>query len=137
MNNDDDDGPDAPNPNATTGKILLIVGLAALVGLIIFFLGTTIFTQRSPQLQAPTATSTVTIIYLGLYGTTGLLLIRNIFRVVEFSQGWCAPIPLALVAVWLPCSCWGILSYTFRTGLMRKLVLKFMWAQVHVACHWP
>lgn len=83
-----DDAPDAYNPNANAGKVLLIVGLAALVGLMGFFLFTTIYAHRSPQLQVPGRPFNVRIVYLTLYLTTGLLLVRNIFRVIEFSQGW-------------------------------------------------
>ena len=82
-----DDGPNAPNPNASTGKVLLIVGLAALVGLIFFFLATTIYVQTRPQFQLPGAPAAATI-FVGIYATIGLLLIRNIFRVIEFSQGF-------------------------------------------------
>ncbi|KAK9808269.1 hypothetical protein WJX73_005405 [Symbiochloris irregularis] len=75
-------------PHATLGKILLIVGLATLVALIFFFLCTTVYVQKSRQLQVPELRPSLQTVFLGLYATTTLLLIRNTFRVVEFSMGW-------------------------------------------------
>ena len=87
--------PDEPPSNSGAGKALLIAGLASLVVLISFFLCTTLYVRRSPRLQVPgLAALNMRLVFVGLYLTTGLLLLRNIFRVVEFSQGWCAPLPL-------------------------------------------
>lgn len=87
-------GTDGPPPNAGAGKGLLIAGLVALVVLIAFFLCTTAYVQCSPMMQVPECRPTMRLIFLGLYATTVLLLIRNIFRVVEFSNGWCVDLPL-------------------------------------------
>lgn len=38
-------------PHAQAGKALLIIGLAALVGIICFFMATVIYAHRSPHLQ--------------------------------------------------------------------------------------
>lgn len=75
-------------PHAQLGKILLIVGLSALVALLGFFLCTTVYVHKSRQLQVPELRMSMQFIFTGLYATTGLLLIRNTFRVVEFSMGW-------------------------------------------------
>ncbi|KAK9791853.1 hypothetical protein WJX73_004916 [Symbiochloris irregularis] len=81
-------GNTGPPVNAGAGKGLLIAGLVTLVVLIAFFLCTTIYVQRNPQMQVPECRPTMRLIFLGLYATTILLLIRNTFRVVEFSNGW-------------------------------------------------
>ena len=79
---------DTSAPHAQLGKILLIVGLSALVALLGFFLCTIVYVHKSRQLQVPELKMSLQFIFSGLYATTGLLLIRNTFRVVEFSMGW-------------------------------------------------
>jgi len=78
---------DGPPKNEALGKALLIIGLVALVVLIICYLATAIFVcikpdygvQHSPSLKK---------LFAALYACTILLLTRNIFRLIEFSQGW-------------------------------------------------
>ncbi|KAK9861805.1 hypothetical protein WJX84_011669, partial [Apatococcus fuscideae] len=89
ISSSNNDGPGSKSSSASTqntGRIMLIVGLAALVLVIIFFLGTLIFvsTSQTYRINVPALRP----VYLGLYLTVGLLLIRNIFRLIEFSQGW-------------------------------------------------
>ncbi|KAK9843110.1 hypothetical protein WJX74_007151 [Apatococcus lobatus] len=81
-----DDGPGGGGNSQTVGRILLIIGLAALVCVIIFFLTTLIYVSTSPiyRVNAPALKP----VYAGLYITVALLLIRNIFRLIEFGQGW-------------------------------------------------
>lgn len=99
-----------PPPAAGAGRVLLIVGLAALVILIGFFLLTTIYVQLNPQFHVPEA-PTIRTVFLGIYVTTALLLARNIFRVIEFSFGFYGKISRAerwmyifdslLIVLWL------------------------------------
>lgn len=78
--------PAADGSNQRVGRVLLIVGLAALVCVILFFLATLIYVSTSAiyRVQAPALRP----VYAGLYLTVALLLIRNIFRLIEFGQGW-------------------------------------------------
>ena len=78
---------DGVNQNESAGKALLIVGLVALVVLIAIYWATAIYVHASPAYgvrQSPN----LRWLFPVLYVCTALLLTRNIFRLIEFSQGW-------------------------------------------------
>ena len=81
-----DPGTTDTNNGQNSGRVLLIIGLAGLVVLIFFFLATLVYVSRSAtyRIDAPALRP----VYAGLYITVALLLIRNIFRLIEFGQGW-------------------------------------------------
>jgi hypothetical protein len=78
---------DGPPKNETLGKALLIIGLVALVILIICYLGTAVFVCIKPAYGIKDSPS-LQKLFGALYACTILLLTRNIFRLIEFSQGW-------------------------------------------------
>lgn len=73
--------------NGNSGKVLLIVGLAALVLLIMSYLVTAIYVNRSPLYEVRQSPN-LQRVFWALYTCTTLLLVRNIFRLIEFSQGF-------------------------------------------------
>ena len=73
--------------NLNSGRVLLLLGLVALVVLIISYLITAIYVSRSPQYAIKSSPS-MQKLFPVLYVCTSLLLIRNIFRLVEFGQGF-------------------------------------------------
>ena len=78
---------DGVNQNAQSGRALLIVGLVALVVLIGCYGITSVYVARSP-LYAIKDSYNLRRLFPALFACTGLLLIRNIFRLVEFCQGF-------------------------------------------------
>ncbi len=73
--------------NLGSGRTLLIIGLVALVVLVISYLITAIYVNLSPR-YAIKSSPNMRKLFPVLYVCTSLLLIRNIFRLVEFSQGF-------------------------------------------------
>ena len=73
--------------NIGSGRVLLIVGLVALVVLIICYLVTAIYVNLSPA-YAIKSSPIMRKLFPVLYVCTSLLLIRNIFRLIEFGQGF-------------------------------------------------
>ena len=79
--------------NQTAGKALLIVGLVALVLLIVCYGATAIYVHISP-LYGIRQSRNMRWLFPVLYACTILLLIRNVFRLIEFAQGWYGSIAL-------------------------------------------
>ena len=75
------------NQNLAAGRVLLILGLVALVVLIACYGFTSIYVARSPKYSVQQSPN-LRRLFPALFTCTGLLLIRNIFRLVEFSQGF-------------------------------------------------
>ena len=73
--------------NLNSGRILLLLGLVALVVLILCYLLTAIYVNLSPR-YAIKSSPNMRKLFPVLYTCTSLLLIRNIFRLVEFGQGF-------------------------------------------------
>lgn len=75
--------------NAHFGKILLLVGLSIQLALMVLFLAFTAYVNKATDLLVFGKNhKSLHMIYIGLYATTGLLVGRNIFRFVEFIQGF-------------------------------------------------
>lgn len=79
--------PDSAPKNTGAGRALLIIGLAFLVALMISYLVTTIYVNFSPAFEVRKSRNLV-YLFCALYASTTLLLIRNIFRLIEFADGW-------------------------------------------------
>ena len=77
--------------NLNSGRVLLLLGLVALVVLIICYLVTAIYVNLSPKYSIKSSPS-MRKLFPVLYTCTSLLLIRNIFRLIEFGQGFNGPI---------------------------------------------
>ena len=73
--------------NINSGRILLLIGLVALVVLILCYLTTAIYVNLSPRYAIKSSPS-MRKLFPVLYTCTSLLLIRNIFRLIEFGQGF-------------------------------------------------
>lgn len=123
---------DGPPSSGQAGKILLILGLAFLVVIIATFLTNAIYVnvrseygiRKSRDLQA-----LFTILYL----TTFLLLIRNVFRLVEFAGGFYGSIAtkekyfytLDSLMVVLILFSFGLFNYGFfLNAFERKIAVK-------------
>jgi hypothetical protein len=76
-----------PPKNAALGVELLIVGLIALVLLIVCYFCTAIYVHIKP-IYGIRRSPSMTRLFSVLYACSSLLLILNIFRLVEFSQGF-------------------------------------------------
>lgn len=75
------------NDTLKSGRALLIVGLVALVVLMLCYGITAVYVNRSPLYDVKHSHN-LRRLFPVLYVCTGLLLIRNIFRLVEFAQGF-------------------------------------------------
>ena len=75
------------NDTAATGKTLLLVGLAFLVAIIICFLLNALFVSVKKE-YGVWQNRHLTRLFIVLYTSTALLLIRNVFRLVEFASGF-------------------------------------------------
>lgn len=78
---------DGVNQNEQAGKALLIVGLVALVLLIALYWATAVYIHVNPRYSIRQSPN-MRWLFPVLYACTVLLLTRNIFRLIEFSQGW-------------------------------------------------
>jgi hypothetical protein len=80
---------DGPPKTAGSGKVLLLIGLALQVLFLIIFVAFMIVVfRRAKQLVTQGQARQLNKVYFGLFATSLLLSVRNIFRLVEFSQGW-------------------------------------------------
>lgn len=70
-----------------TGTNIMLAGLALQLGFFTTFTLLVIYTHSSPQFGLG-SDPTLRKVYICLYSTITLMFIRNIFRVVEFAQGW-------------------------------------------------
>lgn len=71
----------------TAGKVLLIMGLAFLVIIIFTFMLNAIYVHRRPEYGIMQSRS-MSRLFLVLYITTALLMVRNVFRLIEFADGF-------------------------------------------------
>lgn len=102
------------------GKALLIVGLALLIVVLVTFVANTIFVCVRPEYGVRQSRNLITIFAI-LFLSTGLLLIRNIFRLAEFIGGFYGNIAIQekyfysmdSMMVVLVLFCFGIFNYGF------------------------
>ena len=78
---------DGVNRNQSVGRALLIVGLVFLVVVIVCFLLNAVFVSVTKE-YGVWQSRNLTYLFVVLYFTTTLLLIRNLFRLIEFAGGW-------------------------------------------------
>lgn len=69
------------------GKNLLLVGLAIQMFFFTIFLGITIYIHRCKAYNLR-RNSLFRPVFIGLYSTIGLMYVRNLFRFIEFTQGY-------------------------------------------------
>ena len=77
----------AEESSRNLGKNLLLVGLGIQMFFFTLFLGITIYIHRCKAYNLR-GNSLLRPVFIGLYSTIGLMYVRNIFRFIEFTQGY-------------------------------------------------